>query len=593
MRDARWEARVLVEAAFRAAPGMALLVLALNVFSRLATMLLPLLMSSFVDAVGAHQGGRLATDAVLITVMIVGGTAAVMIAAITGHGGLTSRVDLYFTARVAALINRSHGLALLEQPEQVRELELLSEQRGLLAGGPNALLGLVAEVVRTGVMLWLLASVSPVLILVPLLSVVPFACNIAATRYRGRVDDELALDIRLANRLFSVMATAAPAKELRVFGAGPMLQRGHDTVARRIGDRTRTSGLLTGALTGAGWLVFAAGFAGAMLFVIDRAVHGHATLGAVVLTLLLLQRAQFTASQLAAGTGQLLTAARVAKRLLWLENQVAVRPSGRLVPPGALTEGIVFDHVSFTYPGTTRRVLDDLSVDIPAGTALAVIGDNGAGKTTLVKLLTRMYEPDQGTITVGGIPLCELDVEAWRTRTVASFQDFARYELRAGHVVGLGDLPRLDDDGAVLTALERAGARHLVGALSQGLDTLVGKSFDGGRDLSGGQWQNLALARGRMRDDPLLLVLDEPTANLDAPTEHAVFEQYLSATSDARQRSGAITVIASHRFSTVRRADRILVLDGGRNHEYGSHDELLAADGLYAELFRLQASAYQ
>jgi ATP-binding cassette subfamily B protein len=160
-------------------------------------------------------------------------------------------------------------------------------------------------------------------------------------------------------------------------------------------------------------------------------------------------------------------------------------------------------------------------------------------------------------------------------------------------VVGIGDLPRHDDDDAVSVALERAGGEQLVATLDDGLDTLVGRSFDGGRDLSGGQWQSLALGRGRMRDNPLLLILDEPTASLDAPTEHALFERYLAATRDTRERSGAITMIVSHRFSTVRRADLILVLNDGRIVEHGSHADLLAAGGLYAELFTLQARAYR
>jgi len=224
---------------------------------------------------------------------------------------------------------------------------------------------------------------------------------------------------------------------------------------------------------------------------------------------------------------------------------------------------------------------------------VAIVGENGAGKTTLAKLLTRMYEPDSGEIRIDGVALHDLSVDAWRARTTATFQDFARYELRAGHVVGIGDLPRHEDDALVLDALTRAGADHLLDSLDEGLDTLLGKSFEGGRELSGGQWQNLALGRGRMRDDPLLLVLDEPTASLDAPTEHALFERYLTATSEARARSGAITMIVSHRFSTVRRADLILVLDGGHIVEHGSHEELLASGGLYAELFDLQASAYR
>jgi ATP-binding cassette, subfamily B, bacterial len=203
-----------------------------------------------------------------------------------------------------------------------------------------------------------------------------------------------------------------------------------------------------------------------------------------------------------------------------------------------------------------------------------------------------MYRPTAGEVLIDGAPLAEMDLETWRERTAATFQDFVRFELLAGETVGVGDLPRIDVHAALATALHRADATAVTDQLPGGLATPVGRSFSGGRELSGGQWQRLALARGRMRDLPLLLILDEPTASLDAFTEAELFERYLAARQLARQ-SGAITVLVSHRFSTVRNADLIVVLDHGRIAESGTHADLIATGGTYAELYNLQAREYR
>jgi ATP-binding cassette, subfamily B, bacterial len=223
---------------------------------------------------------------------------------------------------------------------------------------------------------------------------------------------------------------------------------------------------------------------------------------------------------------------------------------------------------------------------------VALVGENGAGKTTLVKLLTGMYQPTAGEVLIDGAPLAGLDLAAWRERTAATFQDFMRFELRAGQTVGIGDLPRLDHAGALSQALRRADATAVADALPDGLATPLGRSFTGGVDLSGGQWQRLALARGMMRELPLLLILDEPTASLDAITEAALFERYLAARELARG-AGAITLLVSHRFSTVRMADLIVVLDKGRIAAAGDHASLVRAGGLYAELYEMQARSYR
>jgi ATP-binding cassette subfamily B protein len=256
-----------------------------------------------------------------------------------------------------------------------------------------------------------------------------------------------------------------------------------------------------------------------------------------------------------------------------------------------LISGIRLEHVSFAYPGTDRLVLQDISLQLPAGKVVAIVGENGAGKTTLVKLLGKFYEPTSGQIFVDEAPLARMPADEWRSRLAGAFQDFFRFEFRAAHTVGVGDVPRLDDEPAVRVAVGRAVADDVVERLASGLETQLGPTWPDGVDVSFGQWQKLALARGFMRDAPLLLVLDEPTAALDAETEHALFERYAAAVGSASA-SGRITILVSHRFSTVRMADLIVVLDGARVVEVGSHEQLMAQHGQYAELYTIQATAY-
>jgi len=230
---------------------------------------------------------------------------------------------------------------------------------------------------------------------------------------------------------------------------------------------------------------------------------------------------------------------------------------------------------------------------------VAIVGENGAGKTTLVKLLCRLYQPTSGRILVDGLELARMHVDAWRARLAGAFQDFFRFEFRARHTVGVGDVPRLDDEPAVAAAVDRAGADDVVAKLAARLETQLGPTWPGGVEVSFGQWQKLALARGFMRDHPLLLLLDEPTAALDAETEYALFERYAAAARGGKSNGaalrdhGRITILVSHRFSTVRMADLIVVLDGSRVVEVGPHEELIAKGGHYAELYGIQAAAYR
>ena len=281
------------------------------------------------------------------------------------------------------------------------------------------------------------------------------------------------------------------------------------------------------------------------------------------------------------------------RRLAWLEDYAAaIEADADLAVPDRLTRGITFEDVSFAYPGTDRLVLQDVSLTLPAGAVVAVVGENGAGKSTLVKLLAKLYEPTSGRILVDDVDLARVPAEGWRTRLAGAFQDFFRFELHARQSVGLGDVDRLDDELAVLAAVERAGADDVVARLEAGLDTQLGPTWPEGVEVSFGQWQKLALARGFMRDEPLVLVLDEPTAALDAETEHALFERYAAGVRRTGD-GGRITILVSHRFSTVRMADLIVVLDGSRVVEVGSHADLMARGGQYRELYDIQASAYR
>jgi ATP-binding cassette subfamily B protein len=226
---------------------------------------------------------------------------------------------------------------------------------------------------------------------------------------------------------------------------------------------------------------------------------------------------------------------------------------------------------------------------------VAVVGENGAGKTTLIKLLAKLYEPNAGRILIDDVDLARIPADAWRTRLSGAFQDFFRFEFKARQTVGLGDLSRLDDMPTVQTAVGRAGAEDVIARLPAGLETQLGPTWPEGVEVSFGQWQKLALARGFMREQPLVLVLDEPTSALDAESEHSLFERYAAAARrrDESESVGRITILVSHRFSTVRMADLIVVLDGSRVAEVGSHDELMARGGTYSQLYGIQAAAYR
>jgi ATP-binding cassette subfamily B protein len=587
--------RVLMAFSFRAAPREAtLFLLAGGVMSLIMPM--------------SALGAKLLVDGVLAGSFTQAMLAALLLAAAAGLGVLNTLyyVDLLFSVaekaggavdrRLIELVSEVPSLAHHERPDYLDQLDLLREQRASLGWMTNATAGVVRVVVQLVASGILLARLSPLLLLLPLAGVVSFLAGRRAQDLQQRALEATTQAERLRRHLFEMATSAGAGKEVRVFGLhDDLVARHHAAATEMIAERDRAG------WQAAGWqtldaLVSGLAYVGAITLVLVRAINGEATPGDVVL-----------AVGLAAGMNNIVYVAvfygtnflrilRIADRFLWLEDYAAgtrSSPAAPLSVPAHLHGGIELRDLTFRYPGTERCVLDGVSLRLPAGSVVALVGENGAGKTSLVKLLSRFYEPDRGRILVDGVDLRHVDVEEWRRRISAGFQDFARFELLARETVAVGDLPRLDDRAAVALALIHAGAEDVPARLPHGLETQLGKDWEGGVDLSGGQWQKLALARAMMRERPLLLMLDEPTASLDAQTEHELFERYAGAARETASETGTIVILVSHRFSTVRMADLIVVLESGAIREVGSHNELMSAGGTYADLYELQARGYR
>ena len=503
------------------------------------------------------------------------------------------KVTIALESHVARLQASVATIAHQERPEYLDRLSMLRNQVFVLDHMYVSVFSTLGWILRLGVTMSLLMSIHPALILLAVFATPTVLTSTWRPAVERSAQERGAQANRLARHLFNTATTASPGKEVRVTAIGERL------ASERRAAWERWYGPVAAARWGSAlwhslaWAVFGLAYAGAVVFV---AFGLRASAGSVILVLAAGARLSAyigaTVGEIGFLRGFWMDGAR---RLAWLEDYVAsVAAAGELPVPATLQKGIRLDHVSFAYPGTSRLVLNDVSVTLPAGTVIAVVGENGAGKTTLVKLLAKMYEPSSGAIFLDDTPLARVPAGEWRERLAGAFQDFFRFEFRARYTVGLGDVPRLDSESAVMGAVDRAGASDVIARLTSGLETQLGPTWPGGAELSFGQWQKLALARGFMRDQPLLLVLDEPTAALDAETEHALFQRYASAAHSAGARdSGRITVLVSHRFSTVRMADLILVLDGARLVEVGTHAELIARRGQYAELYGIQAAAYR
>ncbi|MDM7854898.1 ABC transporter ATP-binding protein [Cellulomonas alba] len=597
MRQTVSGAAQLFAIAWRVGPGKLALSTVLMVLEAVAMPLAAPALAALTDAAVRGDARGATVAACVVAVLVVAALTAGHFAHIF-YFELGDLAVIHLEQELVALSHDSPGIEHHERPEYADRLQVLrSELNRSGWGAMQALLSSIGLGVALVITAVLLARLNPWLLLLPIAAVPPLVLGRRAEKVIGDARAQSASDNRLARHLFILAGDAGAAKELRACGL-------EDEVAARhrgawdSASRTLWRGeVRADALRVAGQLTFAVGYVLATLVVVRDALRGDRTVGDVVLVITLAAQVNQQVTSAVTILQQLQRMARSLADLRWMRAMVRAQGGWRreaTVPmPAGLTDGIRFEGVSFAYPGTDRPVLEGVDLHLPAGSSVAIVGENGAGKTTLVKLLCRFYAPTAGRVTVDGVDLADIDPLAWRDATAAGFQDFCRFELLARHAVGVGDLPHVDDDPAVLDALDRAHSADVLERLENGLDTSLGTSHTAGAQLSGGQWQKLALGRAMMREAPLLVVLDEPTSALDAQAEHDLYERYAAHAAAVGRATGAITLLVSHRFSTVRMADLILVAADHRVVEAGTHEELMAEGGLYAELYDLQAAAYR
>jgi ATP-binding cassette, subfamily B, bacterial len=452
----------------------------------------------------------------------------------------------------------------------------------------NRTFGLIQNAVSLTAYDALLMAFSPLAVLVLVATGVP--AFIAEAKFSGeafRLFKWRAPETRTQAYLETLLAREDYAKEVQLFSLGPLFMGRYKQIFDDLYAEDRSLTLRKNAW---GWGLGLAGTValyGAFAWTVMETVAGRISLGEMTMYLLVFKQGQAAFSASLSAIGGMYEDNLYLSTLYEFLEQETEMPAGEAAEGPAPDDGLRFESVSFTYPGSEAPALTDVSFHVAPGQKLALVGANGSGKTTLIKLLTRLYVPDAGCIRLDGLDLQAWDPAALRRRIGVIFQDFARYQLKVGENVGAGDVAHFEDAGRWAVAAKKGMADGFIEGLDGGYETQLGRWFKSGVELSGGQWQRIALARAFMREDARILVLDEPTAAMDAVAEAEIFERFQALTGEQ------MAVLISHRFSTVRMADRIVVLDGGRIVEQGSHAELMATGGLYARLFKLQARGYR
>jgi ATP-binding cassette, subfamily B, bacterial len=448
---------------------------------------------------------------------------------------------------------------------------------------------LVTQIITTLTFSAALAWASPWLVLLLALGVLPSFLGETHYAFLGYAKNFRQTPAkRQMDYLRQVAGSREGAKEVKLFGLNKFFTSRFQTLANQIYIEDVTlsrSKLIVGGLLG---IIGTLGYYGAYVYVIWRTLHGVYDIGQFTFLTTAIQQASSNLQQVFS------TASGIADQALFLTDLIAffemeptvhANPNG-LPAPKTIQSGFEFRNVSFTYPGTNRTVLKNFNLKLSTGERIALIGENGQGKTTVVKLITRLYDPTEGQILLDGIDLREYSLEDLHRHIGVIFQDFMRFEMTARENIAVGRIDQPHQQGDIELAAHKSLADTVVSKLAGGYDQILGRRFEGGVELSGGEWQKMALARAYLRDAQLL-ILDEPTAALDARSELEVFERFAELT------EGKMALLISHRFSTVRMADRIVVLSGGRLIEEGNHQQLMAKSGLYASMFEMQAASYR
>jgi ATP-binding cassette subfamily B protein/ATP-binding cassette subfamily C protein len=592
-REAPGAMRLVWEADRRGAVAIALLTLLAALLPAALAWVGKLIVDGVVEA--ARAGGPAATGRVLRLVAVELGLMACQLA--VGRA-LSLRRELLRAALGNVVNERILQKALTLELRHFEDPDVYDKMQNARREASTRPLSLVSQLFGIGQGLVTLAALSGLLWrLSPVSVLVIVAASIPAFLAEAKLSAESfklwtwrAPEGRKLNYMEWVLTRDSHVKEVKLFDLGPLILGRYRALFarffaedRRLAVRRMWTGLTFGLVSlGAFYAMYA--------LMAARAAAGAITLGDLTLYIVVFRQGQQSVQAVLTAVGGMYEDALFMTNLFTFLHLPTDgdRPRAALVasPPRGRPGAIELDRVSFRYPGRAEWALRDVTLTLAPGEKLGLVGENGAGKSTLVKLLLRLYDPTEGAIRYGGVDLRDMEPRDLRDRVGAVFQDFVRYQFTAGENIGLGLRDRLDDRPRIEAAARRAGIAAAIEALPRGYDTSLGSWFDAGQELSAGQWQKLAVARAFMRDEAELLILDEPTASIDAEAEHELFQRFREL---AAERSA---IVISHRFSTVRIADRIAVLHGGRLEELGSHRDLVARGGRYSHLFALQAQGY-
>ncbi|GGB32358.1 ABC transporter permease [Flexivirga endophytica] len=592
-----WQSVVLILRTSWRISRSATVIAFLEAAGRIFQYLRPLFLGLVVTGLAAHRltplvlgiGGMIFTEAFGFILGICGVQARI---------GLNERIGQHFDAEVARISGTAPTLDHLQDPQYRDQMHALRERMGTLGMAYNSLINAVNNLVAPITTIAVAVGADLRLLLLLLIGAPASWWARSTMRWEQEAEDESATAGRRSKHFADLTTDPVAASELRVFGARNALLRllGREAYEWRMPfARAEARGA---AFSSAVTVLYVAAAMGILVWMAHDTLHGSVSPGQFATGILVVGQLRDVVGSLQSTVHFLGQMLRTVKRYRWLEEYGetarAAHPGTRPAPD-ALRDGLTLQDVSFRYPGADRDALRHIDLHLPAGEVVAVVGENGAGKSTLIGLLTGMYDVSGGKVLVDSIDLQDLSLDDWRDHCAGAFQDHLKLELSAREAIGVGGLDAADqipDDIRLLDALDDAAASDVLAALPDGLDTRLGPSWPGGVDLSGGQWQRLAIGRAMVRRSPLLLVLDEPTSALDPATEHALFDRYAAAAKET-SRAGGVTLIVTHRFSTVASADRVIVLADGAVAEQGTHEELMAAGGHYAELYGLQAAGYR
>jgi ABC-type multidrug transport system fused ATPase/permease subunit len=543
--------------------------------------------------IAAHASGLSAdTDAAIRWIILEAGLVALLAGSQKGLSVIQSLLRVQLGHRVNMLILEKALTLDLEHFENPEFYDQLTRARREASRRPLSLVNRTFALIQSSISLigyaGLLLAFSGWAVAVLALAAVPvFISEARFAKSAFRLFSWRAPETRQQAYLETVIAREDYAKEVQLFGLGPRLLTRYRGIFEKLYAEDRSLTIRRGAWGYGLGLLSTAAFYGAYVWIAIAAVRGSISLGEMTMYLLVFKQGQAAfAACLSSVGGMYEDNLYLSNLYAYLDSDVAP-PTGRLTAGPAPNDGVRFDDVSFTYPGAERPALAHVSFHLRPGQKLALVGENGSGKTTLIKLLTRLYTPSSGRITLDGADLQDWDRTALRERIGVIFQDFVRYQFTVGQNIGAGDEPAFDDADRWQVAATQGLAAPFIEELPEQYETQLGRWFKGGQELSIGQWQKIALSRAFMRDKADILVLDEPTAAMDAAAEGRIFEHFKAAASTK------MAILISHRFSTVRMADHIVVLDRGRVLEEGDHPSLMANQGQYARLFTLQAEGYR